>query len=440
MIKSGANTTHKQLKTQRKPYIQIMSSNDKHKYFTDPIHGLISVPKGIVLKLIDHAYVQRLRRIRQLGLGYLVFPGSEHSRFSHAIGAMGLMQRVITSLKDKNVTITRAEHEATLIAILLHDIGHGPYSHTLEQTIITDFHHEMMTLALMRKLNDEFNGELSLAIDIFTGQYKKQFLHQLVSSQLDMDRLDYLKRDSVYSGVLEGSIGIERILKTMRVFQGNVVIEKKGIYAIENYITARRLMYMQVYQHKTVLSADKLLRAILKRAIDIKEQGRDLFFPSESIAYFFKERPSAKKGITQKMIAHYVNIDDNDIQMCIKCWQTSEDRILSDLCKRFLTRTFFRTTFLKNSSLPAASQTYRQKTLDQLRKMGFETDEKTVSYYYFEDSVVNEAYRYDSESIWVMDDDRTAVEFSKAAETRNISALTKSVVKPYIVHLKEVTV
>lgn len=417
-----------------------MSSNDKHKYFTDPIHGLISVPKGIVLKLIDHAYVQRLRRIRQLGLGYLVFPGSEHSRFSHAIGAMGLMQRVITTLKDKNVTITRAEHEATLIAILLHDIGHGPFSHTLEQTIITDFHHEMMTLALMRKLNEEFNGELGLAIEIFSGQYKKKFLHQLVSSQLDMDRLDYLKRDSVYSGVLEGSIGIERILKTMRVFQGNVVIEKKGIYAIENYITARRLMYMQVYQHKTVLSADKLLRAILKRAIDIIEAGNELFFPSESIAFFFKERPSAKKGISNKVITNFVNIDDNDILMCIKCWQSSKDKILADLCRRFLTRAFFRTTFIRGNMASVNSQNFKEKTSDVLRKMGFQADEQTLSYYYFEDSVVNEAYRYDSESIWVMDDDRTAVEFSKAAETKNITALTKSVVKPYIVHLKEVDI
>jgi uncharacterized protein len=415
-----------------------MSSNDKHKYFTDPIHGLISVPKGTVLKLVDHAYVQRLRRIRQLGLGYLVFPGSEHSRFSHAIGAMGLMQRVINNLKDKNVTITRAEHEAVLIAILLHDIGHGPFSHTLEQTIITDFHHEMMTLALMRKLNEEFNGELSLAIDIFSGQYKKHFLHQLVSSQLDMDRLDYLKRDSVYSGVLEGSIGIDRILKTMRVFQGNVVIEKKGIYAIENYITARRLMYMQVYQHKTVLSADKMLVSILKRAFDLIQSGEDVFLPSHSIAFFLKERPSAKKGITQKVLYHYANIDDNDILMSIKCWQQEKDFILSDLCTRFLTRKFFRTTFVKSSHLQTVMQDYRVKTAQYLQNVGLPTDEKTVSYYLFEDSIINEAYRFDSESIWVMEDDRTAVEFSKAAETRNITALTQSVVKPYIIHLKEI--
>lgn len=415
-----------------------MSLGDKHKYFTDPIHGLVSVPKGLVLKLVDHSYVQRLRRIRQLGLGYLVFPGSEHSRFSHAIGSMGLMQRVINNLKEKNTTITRAEHEAVLIGILLHDIGHGPFSHTLEQTLITDFHHEMMTLALMRRLNDEFNGQLSLVIDIFSGQYKKHFLHQLISSQLDMDRLDYLKRDSIYSGVLEGSIGIDRIIKTMRVFQGNIVVENKGIYAIENYITARRLMYMQVYQHKTVLSADKLLRSILQRAIDLVVGGQDLFIPSPALKYFIYERPTAKKGLSSKVISNYIQLDDNDLLMSIKCWEKEKDPILSDLCNRFLTRRFFRTTFVKSNQVGHYISEYRHKTIAALKKLGLPANENTVDYYLFNDSIVNEAYRYDSESIWVMEDEKTAVEFSRAADTKNITALTQLVVKPYIIHLKEI--
>ncbi|HAC15978.1 MAG TPA: hypothetical protein DCE78_08555 [Bacteroidetes bacterium] len=416
-----------------------MSLGDKHKYFTDPIHGLVSVPKGLVLKLVDHSYVQRLRRIRQLGLGYLVFPGSEHSRFSHAIGSMGLMQRVINSLKEKNTTITRSEHEAVLIGILLHDIGHGPFSHTLEQTLISDFHHEMMTLALMRRLNEEFDGQLSLAIDILSGQYKKQFLHQLISSQLDMDRLDYLKRDSIYSGVLEGSIGIDRIIKTMRVFQGNVVIENKGIYAIENYITARRLMYMQVYQHKTVLSADKLLQSILQRAIDLMADGQEIFIPSPALKYFIIERPTAKKGLSTRVISNYIQLDDNDLLMSIKCWEREKDPILSDLCNRFLTRRFFRTTFLKSNQTQPNISEYIQKTLIALKKLGLPANEKTVNYYLFSDSIVNEAYRYDTESIWVMEDEKTAVEFSRAADTKNITALTQSVVKPYIIHLKEVS-
>lgn len=415
-----------------------MDKSIQYKIFTDPIHGFVSVPKGIVLKLVDHAYVQRLRRVRQLGLGYLVFPGSEHSRFSHAIGALGLMQRAINSLREKNTTITRAEHEAVLIGILLHDIGHGPFSHTLENTIIGDFHHEMMTLALMRKLNEEFDGALDMAIDIFTGQYPKAFLHQLISSQLDMDRLDYLKRDSVYTGVNEGSIGIDRIIKTLRVFQGNVVIEKKGIYAIENYIMARRLMYMQVYQHKTVLSGDKLLRSILQRVRDLVTAGEAVFMPSPSLEFFLKEKPTAKRGLSKKVIHHYLNIDDNDILLSIKYWQQSKDPVLADLAQRFLNRRFFRTSFTEDK-LTLDTSFWIERTQQALKKLKLPYDEQTVEYYYAHDTIFNEAYKFESQGIWILENDKTAVEFSRAADTRNISALTKQVVKPYVVHLKEIT-
>jgi uncharacterized protein len=415
-----------------------MDKSILYKIFTDPIHGFITVPKGIVLKLVDHAYVQRLRRIRQLGLGYMVFPGSEHSRFSHAIGALGLMQRVINSLREKNATITRAEHEAVLIGILLHDIGHGPFSHTLEKTIIRDFHHEMMTLALMRKLNEEYDGALQMAIDIFTGQYPKNFLHQLISSQLDMDRLDYLKRDSVYTGVLEGSIGIDRIIKTIRVFQGNIVIENKGIYAIENYITARRLMYMQVYQHKTVLSGDKLLEAVLRRASDLLDDGTNLFMPSPSLAYFIKNKPTAKKGLSQTVIRHFLQIDDNDVLLSIKSWQQSKDPILADLCSRFLNRKFFRTSFFRKNEVMPSKEEQLSLTRAALHKLNLPNDETSAGYYVFEDSIVNEAYHYDSEGIWILDENNRAIEFSRASDTRNISALTQAVIKPYIVHLKNV--
>ncbi|MCC5926146.1 MAG: HD domain-containing protein [Bacteroidetes bacterium] len=414
-----------------------MDKRTHYKIFTDPIHGFISVPKGIVLKLVDHPYVQRLRRIRQLGLGYLVFPGSEHSRFSHAIGALGLMQRAINSLREKDTTITRAEHEAVLIGILLHDIGHGPFSHTLEQTIIRDFHHEMMTLALMRKLNEEFDGGLSTAIDIFTGQHPKTFLHQLISSQLDMDRLDYLRRDSVYTGVNEGSIGIDRIIKTMRVFQGNVVIEGKGIYAVENYITARRLMYMQVYQHKTVLSGDKLLASIFRRVRDIHTEGGTVPMPSPALGFFLKTYPSAKKGLTSRITENYLRIDDNDVLLSIKCWQDAKDPILADLSNRFLNRRFFRTTFVKKRISANEQNILIEKTRKALKDARLPHDEKSASYYLFFDELVNEAYRYESEGIWILQDHNTAIEFSRASETGNISALTKAVVKPYIVHLKD---
>ena len=279
-----------------------MDKSTRYKIFNDPIHGFITVPKGIILRLIDHPYVQRLRRIRQLGLGYLVFPAAEHSRFSHAIGALELGQRVLNNLREKDTTISAKEFEGTLIALLLHDVGHGPLSHTLEHSLIKNFNHEMMSLSIMKELNKQFDGALDTAIEIFTDQYPKKFLHQLVSSQLDLDRLDYLRRDSFFTGVSEGTVGINRILKTMRVFNGNIVIEKKGIYAIENYIIARRLMYMQVYLHKTVLSADALIRRIFDRVTDLIESGIELEFVSENLECFLKEQPSAKQRITKKTI------------------------------------------------------------------------------------------------------------------------------------------
>ncbi|HCT53558.1 MAG TPA: hypothetical protein DF712_13980, partial [Balneola sp.] len=309
-----------------------MDKSTRYKIFNDPVHGFITVPKGIILRLIDHPYIQRLRRIRQLGLGYLVFPAAEHSRFSHALGALELAKRVLNNLLEKDTTITKKEYEGTLIAILLHDVGHGPLSHTLEHSLIKDFNHEMMSLTIMKELNQEFKGELDTAIAIFTNQYKKKFLHQLISSQLDLDRLDYLSRDSFFTGVSEGRIGINRILKTMRVHKGNIVIEKKGIYAIENYIIARRLMYMQVYLHKTVLSADALIRSVFKRVRDLLDSGQHLDFASESLRFFMEDQPSAKKQITKKMMQAYTSLDDYDIYLNIKFWTQSNDKILAELC------------------------------------------------------------------------------------------------------------
>lgn len=415
-----------------------MDKSTHYKIFTDPVHGFIGVPKGTVLNLLDHPYIQRLRRIRQLGLSYFVFPGAEHSRFSHALGALGLMIKVLNNLKEKDTTISRDEYESTLAAILLHDIGHGPYSHTLEHTLIRDFHHEMMTTALMHKLNDEFNGKLTTALEIFTGNYPKKFLHQLISSQLDIDRLDYLKRDSIHTGVSEGSVGVDRIIKTMRVHQGNIVIDGKGIYAVENYITARRLMYMQVYLHKTALSADKLLRAIFRRVRKLLDDGADLYFSSPAMEYFLVKRPSAAKGINDELIRNFVMIDDSDIQLCIKYWHYHEDPILADLCRRFLNRKFFRTTFFKDKPDEKLITKHREQTAQQLKKMGLPHDDEAVSYYIFHDYSYSEAYKYQNDGIWIMDNyNDTAVEFSRAADTRNIIAMTEPVVKHYGVHLKE---
>lgn len=417
-----------------------MDKSSQYKIFSDPVHGFISIPKGTILRLIDHPYVQRLRRIRQLGLGYLVFPAAEHSRFSHAIGAMELGQRVLKNLREKDTTISDAEVTGTLIAILLHDVGHGPLSHTLEHTLIEDFNHEMMSLKIMETLNKEFDGELTTAVKIFKDQYPKKFLHQLISSQLDMDRLDYLKRDSFFTGVSEGSVGINRILKTMRVFKGNVVIEKKGIYAVENYILSRRLMYMQVYLHKTVVSADALLRKIFKRVRFLIDKGESVEIPSNPLNYFLSKNPSSKKRITQKMLENYISLDDHDVYISIKHWAENEDLILSDLSKRFLSRKLFRTTFADRKTRDKLQEDVHKKTQKFLKSQGFPHDDYSTSFYYDPDESYSEAYQYgyENESIWILEDDKKAVEFSKAADTKHIIALTEPVVKPYLVHLKEI--
>ncbi|HKK44399.1 MAG TPA: HD domain-containing protein [Balneolaceae bacterium] len=418
-----------------------MDKSTQYKIFNDPIHGFITVPKGSILDLIDHPYVQRLRRIKQMGLGYLVFPAAEHSRFSHALGAMELAQRTLNNLREKDTTISPAEYEGTLIAILLHDVGHGPLSHTLEINLIEDFHHEMMTLAVMKQLNKEMDGALDVAIKIFTDQYpKKPFLNQLISSQLDLDRLDYLKRDSAFTSVYEGSVGIERILKTMRVFKGNIVIEKKGIYAIENYILARRLMYMQVYLHKTVLSADKLMQNIFKRVRKLMMEGKKLYHASPALQFFLETNPSAKKGISSEILQKYLQLDDNDVFQSIKYWQHADDPILSNLCRRFLARSLFRTTFLdKNPSSKLIAQV-KTKTRKFLDKNGLPSDDSAAEYFYSFDESYSEAYKYENEGIWILEEKEKAVEFSKAADTENIIALTEPVVKPYVVHLKDIKI
>jgi len=416
-----------------------MDKSTQYKIFTDPVHGFINVPKGLVLKLLDHPYVQRLRRIRQLGLANMVFPGAEHSRFSHALGALGLMQRVLFHLRERDTTITNKEFESTLIAILLHDIGHGPFSHTLEKAIIRNCHHEKLTLLLMEELNHQFNGQLDMAIKIFTNQYPKKFLHQLISSQLDIDRMDYLRRDSIFTGVLEGSIGIDRIIRTMRVHQGNIVIDKKGIYAIENYIVARRLMYMQVYLHKTVLGGDKLLLAILKQVRQLLDENINVPFYSPALEFFFRERPDVLKKTGKKMLSSFVSLDDNDLLMNLKYWQQSDHPILGDLCRRFLNRDFFRTTFLDKKPTSTQIAKWQKRTANSLQKLGLPSGKSAVEKYLFTDISHSEAYTYQSEGIWILQNDEVAVEFSKASDSQHIIALTKPVIRPYVVHLKDVS-
>ena len=412
-----------------------MDKSTRYKIFNDPVHGFISIPKGIILQLIDHPYVQRLRRIRQLGLGYLVFPAAEHSRFSHALGALELGQRVLNNLREKDTTISNQEYEGTLIALLLHDVGHGPLSHTLEHSLLSEFNHEMMSLAIMHELNKQFDGALSTAIEIFTDQHPKKFLHQLVSSQLDLDRLDYLKRDSFFTGVSEGSVGIQRILKTLRVHKNNIVIERKGIYAIENYIISRRLMFMQVYLHKTVLSADSLIRSIFKRVSYLFTQGKLLPSGSTQLDYFLREQPSAKKNISSSVIDAYAQLDDYDVYQSIKAWQSSKDPILSDLSDRFLNRNLFRASFYERKPGKSTHQKIQELTRAYLDKNGLPSDEESLKYYIRTEYSTSEAYKYKNDSIWILDNE-VAIEFSKAADTKNIIALTEPVKKYFIIHPK----
>jgi HD superfamily phosphohydrolase len=309
----------------------------KKKIINDPIHGFIDIPGGLVYELLEHPWMQRLRAIKQMGLSYLVYPGACHSRLGHALGAMHLMGEALLSLRSKGHEVTNEEREASMCAILLHDIGHGPFSHTLENTIVRNVHHEQLSLLFMKQLNILFKGKLDMAIEIFEGKYKKRFLHQLLSGQLDVDRLDYLLRDSFFSGVAEGMIGVERIIKMLDLVDDELVVEAKGIYSIEKFLISRRLMYWQVYLHKTVLAADRLLLQILSRARILMQKGYPLF-ASPALTYFMKELLSLDAFESGETLNLFALLDDSDIDSAIKVWTTHEDKLLSSLSSMLVQR------------------------------------------------------------------------------------------------------
>ena len=311
----------------------------KNKIINDPIYGFIHIPFDIIWDLIEHPYFQRLRRISQLGLSSLVYPGANHNRFHHAIGAMHLMNKAIETLISKGQNITQKEHESSLIAILLHDIGHGPFSHALENSIVHKLSHEQISMIFMKKLNEEFNGKLSIAITIFQKKYKKKFLHQLISSQLDVDRLDYLNRDSFYSGVNEGIINSERIISMLNHKNNELVIDEKGLYSIEKFIIARKLMYWQVYLHKTVLSAEHTLMKVLKRAKHLAKNGHHIYTTPAFKVFLYEANEIDEKFFNQnKLLDQFSLLDDYDILTCIKNWQNEDDQVLSILSKTIINR------------------------------------------------------------------------------------------------------
>jgi len=359
----------------------------KKKIINDPIHGFIDIPSGLIFELLEHPYVQRLRNIKQMGLSYLVYPGACHSRFSHALGAMHLMRQSLLSLQSKGQNISDEEIEAASCAILLHDIGHGPFSHTLENTIVENISHEELSLAFMKKLNTQFNNRLAMAIAIFDGSYPKKFLHQLVSSQLDVDRLDYLCRDSFFSGVAEGMIGLERIIKMLDVTNDELIVEAKGIYSIEKFLISRRLMYWQVYLHKTVLSADQILLQLLRRAKLLFARGEQLF-ASPALCLFLQNQFTVADFEQDDILDAFAQLDDSDIDCAIKIWCDSDDAILSQLCRMLTARHLFKIEISEQPFDKTYIEEIKQTALRNVS--GLSAD--NIDYFVITDSIVNKGY------------------------------------------------
>lgn len=407
-------------------------NTNKKKIFNDPVYGFITIPHPLIFDLIEHPWFQRLRRIRQLGMSHMVYPGALHTRFQHAIGALHLTSQVIDTLRSKGNEITEEEALAVQIAILLHDIGHSPFSHALEHSIVTGISHESVSLLFMEKLNDEFNGQLSLAIQIFKGTYTKFFLHQLVSSQLDMDRLDYLNRDSFYTGVLEGKIGAQRIIKMLDVEQGRLVVEEKGVYSIEKFIIARRLMYWQVYLHKTVLAAEQLLVNILIRAKELVSTGEKLF-ATPAFSYFIENNCTENELRNNlDLLELYAKLDDYDIFSSIKVWADHRDPILSRLCKGIVNRELYKIRLRKEvySELDLAS--YKKAALKL-----FNITEKETHYFAFIGSISNNAYDPSGEPIQILFRDGSAIELSEASDQMGVAVLSSLIQKHFICVLSE---
>jgi len=403
----------------------------KSKIINDPIYGFVTIHDEIIDALINHPYFQRLRRIKQLGLTNLVYPGALHTRFHHAIGAMHLMSEALQVLKSKDVKVTEDECRGALIAILLHDIGHGPFSHSLEHSIVKGVNHEVISSLLMDALNKEFKGKLSTAIKIFNNKYDKSFLHQLVSSQLDMDRLDYLKRDSFFTGVSEGIISSDRIIKTLNVVNDNLVVEAKGIYSIEKFLISRRLMYWQVYLHKTVLSAENLLIHILKRA---KELSKDISLFATPAFKLFLENDFSKQDFINKpdLLEKFAELDDYDVMASIKAWSSSDDFILSTLCKNLLKRNLYRIE-LQNESIATA---YKNKLIDKAMKK-YAVSRKEAGYFVFSESVNNRAYNGADHGINILYSNGKLLDVANASDLLNLQALSKPVTKHYICYPKD---
>lgn len=401
--------------------------NNKKKIINDPVYGFISIPDDFIFDLIEHPYFQRLRRIKQLGMSHMVYPGALHTRFHHVIGAMHLMTHAISVIRKKGHEITEQEERAVLVAILLHDIGHGPFSHALEHDIVKGISHEQISTYFIQALKKDFPdnaSDLDCTLSIFDNSYSKKFLHQLVSSQLDMDRLDYLTRDSFFTGVSEGVVGTERIIEMLNVYNDQLVVDEKGIYSVEKFLVARRLMYWQVYLHKTVVSGEFMLIHVLRRAKELTRKGVDLF--ASPALKFFMENDVTKTDFetNEDVLQIFAQLDDYDIFGAIKVWQQAEDRVLSILASNLINRNFNKVEISKEPFSEQAIEIVREKTKKQ-----YNLKDNEVDYFVYSDLLTNNAYNQNKEVINLLQKNETIVDISKASDNLNISALAQPVNK-----------
>lgn len=397
------------------------------KIINDPVFGFIKIPRGLLYDIVQHPLMQRLNRIKQLGLASVVYPGAQHTRFQHSLGAFHLMSEAITALTQKGNFIFDSEMEAVEAAILMHDIGHGPFSHVLENTLIHGISHEQISLMVMEQINSDFNGMLNLALKIFKDEYPKRFLHQLISSQLDMDRLDYLRRDSFFTGVTEGNIGSARIIKMLDVKDDNLVVESKGIYSIENYLTSRRLMYWQVYLHKTAVACEKVLINTLLRAKYLAETGKEIF-ASPALKYFLYNDINETLFIQdEKALKFYTELDDSDIWSALKVWRHSDDKILSTLAGDILDRRIFKVEIHDEPIAEDYIDTLRHTIADNLDISIADTE-----YMIDVSTIQKDMYTMDDDNITILYKDGTTKDISEASELLNVSLLSKKIRKYYL--------
>ncbi len=406
---------------------------NKRKIFNDPVYGFVAIPNEIIFDIIEHPYFQRLRRIKQLGLTHLVYPGALHTRFHHSLGAMHLMGKALLELKAKGHDVSEEEMAGAQIAILLHDIGHGPYSHALEHAIVTNLHHEDISILFMKKLNQHFNGKLDLALEIFENSYPRKFFHKLVSSQFDMDRLDYLKRDSFFTGVSEGVINYERLLNMVEVANDEPVIEAKGIYSVEKFITARRLMYWQVYLHKTVLVAEYMLVRVLKRAKELSLSGEKLF-ATPALLFFLNNHVSKADFENDPVVsAHFSNLDDYDIFSALKVWVNHKDPILSELSRALVNRRLFKIE-MGNEKIDEA----RFEKIRQTVQSKYNLKDEEVDYFCFTDHTSNYTYQPGSDRINILFKDGSVKDTAEVSDQLNINVMDKPTTKYFVCYPKGV--